>query len=85
MSQALLQIEDLSVEFNTSDGWKTVTENISFEVEAGKTLALVGESGSGKSVTAMSILDLLPPNARRKGKIRFDGAEIQHLKGVPDA
>lgn len=83
MSQALLQIEDLSVEFNTSDGWKTVTENISFEVEAGKTLALVGESGSGKSVTAMSILDLLPPNARRKGKIRFDGAEIQHLKGVP--
>ncbi|TDP93348.1 peptide/nickel transport system ATP-binding protein [Leucobacter luti] len=76
MSTPLLTIDQLSVEFQTPDGWRAVTQNVSFELEKGKTLALVGESGSGKSVTSMSILDLLPPNTRRTGTIRFDGVDI---------
>lgn len=80
MSNALLKVEDLSVEFNTPDGWRQVTYDISFELEKGKTLALVGESGSGKSVTAMSILNLLPPNTRRTGKIFFGDTELSSLK-----
>jgi peptide/nickel transport system ATP-binding protein len=79
MSQKLLEIDQLSVEFNTSEGWKPVTSDVSFSLNKGETLALVGESGSGKSVTAMSILDLLPPNARRKGEIRFQGENIRQL------
>ena len=76
MSTPLLKIDRLSVEFQTPDGWRAVTHEVSFELEKGKTLALVGESGSGKSVTSMSILDLLPPNTRRTGSIWFDGVDI---------
>ncbi len=79
MSAPLLQIEGLSVEFDTPDGWRPVTHEVSFELQRGRTLALVGESGSGKSVTAMSILDLLPENARRSGSIAFDGTDIVGL------
>ncbi|MBS3182944.1 ABC transporter ATP-binding protein [Leucobacter manosquensis] len=76
MSTALLTIDRLSVEFQTPDGWREVTHEVSFSLEKGKTLALVGESGSGKSVTSMSILDLLPPNTRRSGTISFDGVDV---------
>ncbi len=79
MSAPLLQIAGLSVEFDTPDGWRTVTHEVSFALQRGRTLALVGESGSGKSVTAMSILDLLPENARRSGSIAFDGTDIMGL------
>ncbi|RGE19141.1 ABC transporter ATP-binding protein [Leucobacter sp. wl10] len=79
MSSPLLRIDRLSVEFQTPDGWRTVTHEVSFELEKSKTLALVGESGSGKSVTAMSILDLLPPNTRRTGSIWFDGVDVMTL------
>ncbi len=79
MSAPLLQIAGLSVEFDTPDGWRTVTHEVSFSLQRGRTLALVGESGSGKSVTAMSILDLLPENARRSGSIAFDGTDIMGL------
>ena len=79
MSAPLLQIAGLSVEFDTPDGWRTVTHEVSFALQRGRTLALVGESGSGKSVTAMSILDLLPENARRSGSITFDGTDIMGL------
>ncbi len=62
---------------------------VSFDLPENSTLALVGESGSGKSVTAMSILNLLPDNAERSGRISFQGrdmisqtlAELQHLRG----
>jgi len=72
----LLEMTDVSVEFGGGKSWKPVTHQISFSVAPGETLALVGESGSGKSVTAMAILDLLPPNARRTGSIRLDGEEL---------
>lgn len=80
MTNAMLRVDRLSVEFNTPEGWRRVTNEISFELEKGRTLALVGESGSGKSVTAMSILNLLPPNSRRVGKIFFGDVELTALK-----
>ena len=80
MNEPLLQVDGLSVEFQTPDGWRQVTYDVSFTVDRRKTLALVGESGSGKSVTAMSILDLLPANARRTGRILFDGIDLVPLR-----
>jgi len=74
----LLSLRDLSLDFAV--GGKTVhaLKNISFDLHRGETLALVGESGSGKSVTALSILQLLPyPTASHpSGSIRFQGAEL---------
>ncbi len=56
----LLQVKDLSVDFKVEGGQSHAVKHISFELNAGETLAIVGESGSGKSVTALSILQLLP-------------------------
>src|SRR4249920_3633942 len=68
----LLQIKDLSVEFKTGQFTVPAVNRISFEVQQGETLAIVGESGSGKSVTALSILQLLPASATiRSGEILF--------------
>lgn len=60
MTQPLLAIENLSVGFRQQETVRTVVNALSLRVDAGQTLALVGESGSGKSVTALSILRLLP-------------------------
>ncbi len=69
----LLELHELGIAFGT----RTVVHNVSFHLQAGETLALVGESGSGKSVTALSILKLLPTSARHpKGSIRFHGEEL---------
>ena len=73
----LLAVRDLHIAFAGEGG--SVTEavrGISFDIEAGRTLALVGESGSGKSVTALSILRLLPPAARVNGRIDFMGTDL---------
>ena len=56
----ILEISNLSINFATRDGSFKAVDDISFNIESNKTMALVGESGSGKSVTAMSILQLLP-------------------------
>src|SRR5471032_3365011 len=74
----LLSVRDLSVTFGTGDNAVRAVRNISFEIGRGETLALVGESGSGKSVTALSVLQLLPyPVAHHpKGSIRFQGKEL---------
>lgn len=67
----LLSIQDLSVEFD-QDGKKTgAVANSSLTVAAGELLAIVGESGSGKSVTALSVLQLLPPSCKMKGRLLF--------------
>ena len=76
MNDTVLDIQDLSVDFHVNGGWKTVTHGVALAVKRGETVALVGESGSGKSVTAMSVLDLLPPNARRRGRILFGGEDL---------
>jgi microcin C transport system ATP-binding protein len=78
VSHPLLEIRDLSVTFDTPGAPLEAVRRISFDVGRGETVALVGESGSGKSVTALSILQLLPyPLARHpSGSIRFRGQEM---------
>src|SRR5688572_3993389 len=73
MSLSLLQIKNLQVDFVTELGTSTAVNNISLEVNAGEIVAIVGESGSGKSVTALSILQLLPEKTARYtiGEILF--------------
>ena len=61
----LLQIENLESGFDTERGLVKAVDGISFELEKGRTLGIVGESGCGKTVTAMSIVDLLPKPAGR--------------------
>ncbi|MPZ30125.1 MAG: dipeptide ABC transporter ATP-binding protein [Rhodospirillales bacterium] len=75
---ALLEVKNLSVNFGTGDDAVRAVRNVSFEIRRGETLAVVGESGSGKSVTALSILQLLPyPMANHpNGSIRFQGREL---------
>jgi len=84
VSAPLLEVADLSVSFDTQDGEVRAARNVSFRIDSGETVALVGESGSGKSVTALSVLQLLPsPPARYvSGSLRFQGAE---LMGAPEA
>jgi microcin C transport system ATP-binding protein len=74
----LLRVRDLSVSFDTPGGEVRAVRGISFDVDRGETVALVGESGSGKSVTALSIVQLLPyPLARHpSGSVRFQGEEL---------
>ncbi len=74
----LLKVEDLSVTFSSAGDVSTAVDQISFHIDKGETLALVGESGSGKSVSALSILKLLPyPTAAHpSGKIFFKGEDL---------
>jgi microcin C transport system ATP-binding protein len=69
----LLTVEHLSL----SAGGKTLVDDISFSVAAGETLAIVGESGSGKTLSALNVLNLLPPGiTRRAGRIMLDGTDV---------
>jgi len=82
---ALLSVRDLHVTFAVSGGAVEAVRGVSFDLDRGETLAVVGESGSGKSVTALSILQLLPYPAASHGRsssIRFDGHQ---LIGAPPA
>jgi peptide/nickel transport system ATP-binding protein len=76
---ARLEVEDLSVRFRTDEGPVLAVSDLSFSVEDGEILGLVGESGCGKSMTAMALLDLIPPNATRSGRIRLSGRDISDL------
>lgn len=73
MAEKILDVKDLVVEFNTDRGSVTAVNGVNLEVFKGKTLGLVGESGSGKSVTALSIMRLIPtpPGNIAAGEIRF--------------
>jgi oligopeptide/dipeptide ABC transporter ATP-binding protein len=78
---ALLEVSALRTHFFTREGVVHAVDGVSLDVEAGRTLGLVGESGCGKSVTALSIMGLLPtPPARIvSGSIRFDGRDLTQL------
>src|SRR3954467_5920187 len=80
-NQPLLDIRDLSVAFHQPSGTSIAVDHISYEIKPGECVALVGESGSGKSVSALSILKLLPyPTASHpSGSIRFKGRELLGL------
>src|SRR6266540_1586257 len=81
INQPLLSVHDLSVAFHQGGETTLAVDKVSFQIKRGECVALVGESGSGKSVSALSILKLLPyPNASHpSGSIRFKGQELLHL------
>ena len=81
MAEPLLAVEGLVAEFDTEDGRLRAVDDVSFEVRRGETLGIVGESGCGKSVTALSIMRLLPQPMGRivGGSVRFDGEDLLRL------
>jgi len=72
----LLEVDDLSVRFDTDAGTVHAVDKMSFTLAEREVLGIVGESGCGKSVTAMSLLRLLPPTASISGRARFDGDDL---------
>jgi oligopeptide/dipeptide ABC transporter ATP-binding protein len=79
MSDPLLQVRDLKVQFFTDDGAVRAVDGISFDIRSGEILGMVGESGCGKSVTALSILRLLSPTGKIvSGEINFRGKDLLH-------
>ncbi|MFS8976275.1 ABC transporter ATP-binding protein [Cupriavidus necator] len=82
MTEPILQVRNLTTRFRTDRGVVTAVDRVSFDVAAGETLAIVGESGSGKSVTALSILGLIPqpPGAIESGEIVFEGQDLLKLR-----
>ncbi|MDF2623120.1 MAG: transporter ATP-binding protein [Kosakonia cowanii] len=82
MSEPLVTFKQLSVSFAAEQGRVRAVQEVSFAIQAGQTIGVVGESGCGKSVTAMSLMGLLPPQAARidGGEIRFQGEDLLRLK-----
>nr|PZN44476.1 MAG: methionine ABC transporter ATP-binding protein [Pseudomonadota bacterium] len=77
MSDPVLSVRDLVVEFSSREGVLTAVNGVSFDVAAGEVLGLVGESGSGKSVTGLAVLGLIdPPGRIASGSIRLKGEEL---------
>jgi peptide/nickel transport system ATP-binding protein len=80
IQEPLLDVRNLQTHFRTPDGVNRAVDGLSFHVNAGETIAIVGESGCGKSVTAMSILRLIPePPGKIAGEIRFQGRDLVKL------
>src|SRR4030095_9876579 len=70
----LLAVRNLTTAFRTGGSWRTVVNDLSFDLAPGQTLAIVGESGSGKSVTALSLMRLVSDvNGRVKGQVFLEG------------
>src|SRR5580704_11043357 len=81
---ALLEVSDLHVYFHTREGLLKAVDGVSFQINRGEVLALVGESGCGKSVTAFSVLRLIPkPGRIERGIIAFQGRDLRSLS-VPE-
>ena len=77
---ALLEIKNLTVQFETANGWFKAVDGVSLSVEPGEVLAIVGESGSGKSVAMLAVMGLLPWTAKiTADKMEFQGRDIQKI------
>jgi len=76
LTELLLEVQDLSVRFKTDDGAVHAVDRMSLALLPSEVLGIVGESGCGKSVTALSIVGLLPSTAKVTGSVRFEGAEL---------
>ena len=76
---ALIEVNNLSVQFQTPDGLLTAVNDISFSLERGQTLGIVGESGSGKSQSVLAMMGLLAINGAAIGQARFDGQDLLTL------
>ena len=80
MTQTLLQVEDLHTQFNTSRGVVRAVDGVTLHVDVGETLGIVGESGCGKTMTALSILRLVPdPGRITSGRILFRGTDVTKM------
>ena len=80
MTNPLLEVRNLRVEFPTRRGRLVALDDISFDIAPGEILGVVGESGAGKSLTGAAIIGLLdPPGRVAAGEIRFDGRRIDNL------
>ena len=78
-AEHLVEVHDLKTYFHTAAGTAKAVDGVSFTLDRGKTLAIVGESGSGKSVTASSLMRLLPKTGKIEGgTVEFDGHDIVH-------
>ena len=82
MSAALLEVDGLGVRLPVDGRMLPVLHDVSLSIAPGESLGLVGESGSGKSMTARAIARLLPPGAETTGAIRFDGGDVNALRGA---
>ncbi|MDD7928120.1 ABC transporter ATP-binding protein [Microbacterium thalli] len=88
-SDALLRVDDLTVQFRTAGGVARVVDGLSFAVPRGGALGIVGESGSGKSMTSLAVMGLLPKGGAATGRVAFDGRdlltlparEMRHVRG----
>jgi peptide/nickel transport system ATP-binding protein len=80
-SAPLLDVRDLSVEFQTRKGTARVLESVSFALDRGQTLGVVGESGCGKSMTALAVMRLIPdpPGRITSGRVVFEGTDLMRL------
>lgn len=72
----LLDVRDLNINFRSGAGDVFAVQHVSFSLHPNETLGLVGESGCGKSTTAMAVMGLLPPNARARGEVEFEGNNL---------
>jgi oligopeptide/dipeptide ABC transporter ATP-binding protein len=81
LTQPLLEVRNLKTAFQTPMGLIPAVNGITFTLKAGETLGLVGESGCGKTVTALSILRLLPEHSQQSGQLMFGGRDLLTLKG----
>ncbi|BBJ28791.1 ABC transporter ATP-binding protein [Athalassotoga saccharophila] len=72
----LLEIKNLTITFKTSNDSLIAVDNVSFHVDKGETVGIVGETGSGKTITSLSIMRLLPSNAKVSGEIFFNGKDL---------